>query len=60
MSRGVGLSLPLATEVSFFPSIIHILFNLTRWKWPRSVHTSSEANVARWGNLSITALTPES
>lgn len=27
---GVGLSLPLATEVSFAPSIIHILFNLTR------------------------------
>lgn len=27
---GVGLSLPLATEVSFSPSIIHILFNLTR------------------------------
>lgn len=26
---GVGLSLPLATEVSFSPSIIHILFNLT-------------------------------
>lgn len=41
---GVGLSLPLATEVSFPPSIIHILFNLTRWKWPRSVRTSSQAN----------------
>lgn len=27
---GVGLSLPLAKEVSFSPSIIHILFNLTR------------------------------
>lgn len=32
---GVGLSLPLAKEVSFSPSIIHILFNLTRYKWPR-------------------------
>lgn len=50
---GVGLSLPLATEVSFSPSIIHILFNLTRWKWPRSVRTSSEANAggffSAWG-----------
>lgn len=67
---GVGLSLPLATEVSFSPSIIHILFNLTRWKWPRSVHTSShgEANAGGGdggeGNLpvgrdaAITALTP--
>lgn len=27
---GVGLSLPPVTEVSFSPSIIHILFNLTR------------------------------
>lgn len=27
---GVGLSLPPAKEVSFSPSIIHILFNLTR------------------------------
>lgn len=33
---GVGLSLPLAKEVSFSPSIIHILFNLTRYKWPRN------------------------
>lgn len=39
---GLGLSLPLATEVSFSPSIIHILFNLTRWKWPRSVHTGKQ------------------
>lgn len=48
---GVGLSLPLATEVSFPPSIIHTLFNLTRWKWPRSVRTSSggEANAVRAG-----------
>lgn len=28
--RGVGLSLPPATEVSLSPSIIHIIFNLTR------------------------------
>lgn len=61
---GVGLSLPLATEVSFSPSIIHILFNLTRWKWPRSVRTSHPAKQTRagfsqrWGgSLSITGLT---
>lgn len=53
---GVGLSLPLATEVSFSPSIIHILFNLTRWKWPRSVRTSSdgEAN-AGWRRVFLGA-----
>lgn len=46
---GVGLSLPLATEVSFSPSIIHILFNLTRWKWPRSVRTSSDGEANAGG-----------
>lgn len=49
---GVGLSLPLATEVSFSPSIIHILFNLTRWKWPRSVRTSSDGEANAGGRAS--------
>lgn len=50
---GVGLSLPLATEVSFSPSIIHILFNLTRWKWPRSVRTSSHGGANAGGRRDL-------